>query len=350
MMLAKDRLVKCCLTDGSIMKDYTSMLYDSETHTDIPAELWDIIGPNGQGGNQINDIAATSDYRWLFAACGRGWWAIFDLQQDKCVSRKHCTPDQSGQLSGPTSLAVSSDDQLLYMVTDGGTVESYDIQAKKAAEIKSIPNQFFKKITIDPKNQFVFIASESGNLYKYDTGQKNQLEQYQGYGVAPNAGMLLTRDSHYLFFASGDGKNLKHISKFSIYKKELVAKFEDPAFESGVYNMALSPDSNSLYVASLNKLHQFSLKDGKFILSRDINERPDIKWATIYAMKVTRNNLYLVTGITYFVTPEKGAQEDLSGQNLVPVGGPVCVWSTKDLTLIKTQDFDTNKLIISRIS
>jgi 6-phosphogluconolactonase (cycloisomerase 2 family) len=68
------------------------------------------------------------------------------------------------------SVAASPDDQLFYMVTNSGTVESYDIQAAKTRERKSIPNQSFLKITPDPNNQFVFIASVSGNLYKYDTG------------------------------------------------------------------------------------------------------------------------------------------------------------------------------------
>jgi WD40 repeat protein len=170
MVLGKERLVKCSLTDGSILKDYTSMLYDPIRPTGIPAEIWNILGPNSQEENQINDIAATSDHKWLFVACQKGWWAIFDLQQDKCVSRKHCTIMQSGQIPRPFSVAVSPDDQLLYMVTTSGTVESYDIQAAKAGQMKSIPNQCFIKITVDSNNKFVFIASSSGNLYKYDSG------------------------------------------------------------------------------------------------------------------------------------------------------------------------------------
>ena len=155
--------MKCCLTDGSTVKDYTSMLFDEKRPTGIPAENWDVIGPTISHGNCINDIAATSDHKWLFAACYKGWWAIFDLQQDKCVSRKHCAPDQSGQVSRPTSVAVSHDDQLFYMVTSGGTAESYDIQAEKTTEVRSAPNQCFVKINVDPNNQFVFIASKSGN-------------------------------------------------------------------------------------------------------------------------------------------------------------------------------------------
>jgi WD40 repeat protein len=56
------------------------------------------------------------------------------------------------------------------MVTGTGTVESYDIQAAKTREVKFIPNQCLVKITVDPGNKFVFIASQSGNLYKYDIG------------------------------------------------------------------------------------------------------------------------------------------------------------------------------------
>ena len=100
--------------------------------------------------------------------------------------------------------------------------------------------------------------------------------------------------------------------------------------------MALSPDSSSLYVATLNKLHQLCLKDGRVLRSRDINERPDIQCAYIFAMRVTRNNQYLVTATAYYGTLEEGPTEDLSGQELVPVGGPMCVWSTKDLTLVRT--------------
>ena len=148
--------------------------------------------------------------------------------------------------------------------------------------------------------------------------------------------MLLTRDSHYLFFASGDLDNPKRISKFSVNKKEIVATFEDPAFEEGITSMALSPDSNSLYVGTCNELHQFSMKGRKVIQSRNINQRPDMNYALILTMKVTRNNLYLVTGISYFGKPKKGTKEDLSGQKQVWLGGPVCVWSTKDLTLVKT--------------
>jgi WD40 repeat protein len=162
--------VKCCLTDGSTVKDYSSMLYDAKRPAGILAENWEVMGPKSSHGNCINDIAATSDHKWLFAASNKGWWAIFDTQQDICVSRKHCTPDQTGQLSRPTSVAVSSDDQHFYMVTSSGTAESYEIQAAKAGEVKTTPNQSFVKINVDPNNQFVFIASKSGNLYKYDTG------------------------------------------------------------------------------------------------------------------------------------------------------------------------------------
>jgi hypothetical protein len=59
------------------------------------------------------------------------------------------------------------------MVTDTGTIESYDIQASKAGKMLSIQNQRLQKINVDPDNQFVFISSLSGNLYKYDTGLKN---------------------------------------------------------------------------------------------------------------------------------------------------------------------------------
>ena len=94
--------------------------------------------------------------------------------------------------------------------------------------------------------------------------------------------------------------------------------------------MALSPDANSLYIATQNVLHQFSLKDGKVIQSRNIREDTDMNWAIVYAMRVTKNNQYLVTGTTYIGSPDKDKQEE------VPIGGPVCVWSTKDLTLVKT--------------
>ncbi len=56
----------------------------------------------------------------------------------------------------------------------------------------------------------------------------------------------------------------------------------------------------------------------------------------IYAMRVTRNNQYLVTGTTWLENTEEQAKEVLSGKNVVRLGGPVCVWSTKDLTLVKT--------------
>jgi WD40 repeat protein len=168
MILEYKRLVKCCLTDGSTVKDYTSILFDAERPTGIPAEIWEIIGPNSPQKNYVLDIAATTDQKLLFAACGR-WWAIFDLQQDKCVSRKFCMSSQGPEPPTPMSVAVGPDDQLFYMVTSCGTVESYDIQAAKTSEVKSIPNQCLVKITVDPGNQFVFIASQSGNLYKYDT-------------------------------------------------------------------------------------------------------------------------------------------------------------------------------------
>jgi WD40 repeat protein len=168
-MVEYERLVKCCLTDGSILKDYTSMLFDAERPTTIPAEMWDVMKPSSPQENFITDIVATSDHKWLFAACSKGWWAIFDLQQDKCVSRQHCQLSYDGFLSGPMSVAVSPDNQLFYMATNAGTLESYDIQAMKAGEVKSIPNQWFTKMTVDPNNQFIFIASRGGNLYKYDT-------------------------------------------------------------------------------------------------------------------------------------------------------------------------------------
>jgi hypothetical protein len=115
-----------------------------------------------------------------------------------------------------------------------------------------------------------------------------------------------------------------------------VAKFEDPVFEGRILSMTLSPDSNSLYIGTQNKLLQFSLKGGKVIQSRDIKDRLDMKFACISEMSVTRNNQYLITGTMYFDTPTKYTKEELSEKELLPAGGPVCVWSTKDLTLVRT--------------
>jgi hypothetical protein len=95
---------------------------------------------------------------------------MFDLEQDKCVSRKHCILGQDDDGPSPRLVAVSPDDQFFYMVTSTGIIESYDIQAAKTRESLSIPNQFFVRMTVDPNNQFVFISSQTGNLYKYDTG------------------------------------------------------------------------------------------------------------------------------------------------------------------------------------
>jgi hypothetical protein len=152
--------------------------------------------------------------------------------------------------------------------------------------------------------------------------------------------MLLTRDSHCLFFTNGGfGITQNGIRKFSVNKIEVVAEFEDPALENGISFMALSPDSNSLYVGTHNKLLQLSLKDGNLMQSRNINERPDMYSATLQSMYVTRNNQYLVTSTTYSERLEKGTEEDWSedsSERPVNLCGPVCVWSTKDLTLVKT--------------
>jgi WD40 repeat protein len=117
------------------------MLFDAERPTGMPAHMWQRLGPSSSGENQILDIAATSDHKWLFAAWGKGWWAMFDLKQDKCVSCKHCTPFELQHIGSAMSIAVSPDDQLLYMVTSECTVESYDIQAAKTREVKFIPYQ-----------------------------------------------------------------------------------------------------------------------------------------------------------------------------------------------------------------
>jgi WD40 repeat protein len=146
------------------------MLFDEKRPTGIHAANWGMIGPSSPGENEIFDIAASSDYKWLFAACGKGWWAIFDVEQGKCIKRQNCTLSQGRQFPRPTSVAVSPDDKIVYIVTDTGTVESYDIKAAKNREVKSFPNESFMKMTVDPNNQFVFIASKSGCVYKYDTG------------------------------------------------------------------------------------------------------------------------------------------------------------------------------------
>jgi hypothetical protein len=147
--------------------------------------------------------------------------------------------------------------------------------------------------------------------------------------------MLLTGDGEYLFFGSGHPNNPTQINKFSVNKEEVVAKFQHPFFKKGITGMALSPDSNSLYIGTYNKLHQFCLKDGKVIQSRNTYQHPGMMAARIAAMIVTSDSQYLVTGTIYSALPEKGSEEDLLGE-LVPVGGPICVWSTKDLTLVKT--------------
>jgi hypothetical protein len=123
--------------------------------------------------------------------------------------------------------------------------------------------------------------------------------------------MLLTQSSHFLFFGYGNDNIPNKIREFSVKNKVIMAKFDHRAFKGGISRMALSPDSNKLYVATKNELRQVSIKDGKVIQLRNFNERPDMKCAYIHAMRVTRNNQYLVTGTTYFSMPEKGTKEDL---------------------------------------
>ena len=95
---------------------------------------------------------------------------MFDLQQDKCVSRQHCMLYEGTKLPELNSVTLSPDDRLFYMATNRGSVGVYDIQAAKIKEEHCIPNQSFTKITVDPSNKFVFVASISGKLHKFDTG------------------------------------------------------------------------------------------------------------------------------------------------------------------------------------
>jgi ABC-type uncharacterized transport system permease subunit len=111
--------------------------------------------------------------------------------------------------------------------------------------------------------------------------------------------MLLTPGGHYLFFASGDQGFPNQINKFSVKNKEIVEKFKDQVFKTEIDSMALSPDSGSLYVATKDKLLQFSLKDGKVIQSKNINEGSGMSSAGISAMRVTRSNQYLITATWY---------------------------------------------------
>ena len=138
--------------------------------------------------------------------------------------------------------------------------------------------------------------------------------------------MQLTSDGQYLFFGSGVIGDPKHITKFSVDKNEVVEKLEDPALEEEMHSIALSLDSSSLYVGTRDKLLQLSLVDGKVIQSRNIKERPEMQGAVISAMRVTRDNQYLVTCTMYVGNPEKGTEEYLSGKKYVYSGGPVCVW------------------------
>jgi hypothetical protein len=105
--------------------------------------------------------------------------------------------------------------------------------------------------------------------------------------------------------------------------------------------MTLSPDSKSLYVATRNKLNQFSLKDGKVIQSRDIYWLREMSCADIFAMRVTRNNQYLITATWYSDNQmsdprRKGSKELFLEEGLGAFVDPLCLWSTKDLTLVKT--------------
>jgi hypothetical protein len=124
MDLDGERIVKCSMIDGSILKDYTSMLYDANSPSDIPAKFWESSGANSPKGNKILDVAATSDHKWLFASCDGGWWAIINLQLDKCVKRQVCELSKDGNLSVITSIGISPDDKVFYMVTNTGLVES----------------------------------------------------------------------------------------------------------------------------------------------------------------------------------------------------------------------------------
>lgn len=94
------------------------------------------------------------------------------------------------------------DDLFFYIVTNTGSIESYDIQAAKAGGVKEIQFERLIKISVAPYNQFIFIAGENRNLYKFDNGLKNQLEHYSGNHIYDEVNMLFTRDSQNLFFAA----------------------------------------------------------------------------------------------------------------------------------------------------
>jgi hypothetical protein len=99
------------LIDGSILKDYSPMLFDVNTSSCTPDDFWEWMGANSPEGNSIRDIAATNDHKWLFATFKKGWWAILDLTLDKCVYRQNCVVSDRQALSCPTSVAVTTDDK-----------------------------------------------------------------------------------------------------------------------------------------------------------------------------------------------------------------------------------------------
>jgi hypothetical protein len=70
--------------------------------------------------------------------------------------------------------------------------------------------------------------------------------------------------------------------------------------------------------------------------SRNINQRADMECAIIQTMMITRKNQYVVTGTSYLSDLEKETKHGVLGQESAYVAGPLCVWSTKDLTLVKT--------------
>ena len=87
-----------------------------------------------------------------------------------------------------------------------------------------------------------------------------------------------------------------------------------------VRSIAVSPDEHTLYLGGLNgKLWQYSLLNGKFIIGKTVPDEGNVR-----ALAVTRDGQFLIAGTETYHSDKAVA------------GGSITVWSTKDLTLVRT--------------
>jgi WD40 repeat protein len=213
----------------------------------------------------------------LISGDRNGQISIFDFIQQKIVFQK--------QLTEKPIFGMLSVGNLLYFISEDGTLRTFDLVQFKIIEENLIANESLRSIAFNEHDQLIYIGAKDNRIYSYSIIEKRVIRSDEEHTL-PVFSLAYDEQAQVLYSGSRDAQ----IKIWNDNKTENIA-----AHLYAVNDLLLIPETNFLLSASMDKSIKVWDKDTQQLLAIGDAQRNDGHQKSVNVLAYTVFENYVIS-------------------------------------------------------